>query len=116
MKTRTVCLVFLLIIWTIQGCAPTTRLNTVLVKDPLPSNCRPLVFLPGDQLPENYETVATVRHGDSGFSVSCGKEDIRVRMSAEACQAGANGILIKKEETPRLVSTCYRVTADFISY
>ena len=87
-----------------------------MAKDPLPSDCRPLIFLPVDQLPENYETVATVKYGDAGFSVGCGKEDIRVRMSAEACQAGANGILIMEEKNPSLASTCYRVTAEFISY
>ena len=91
-------------------------METLVAKDPLSSDCRPLIFLPVDQLPENYETVATVKHGDSGFSVGCGKEDIRVKMSEEACRAGANGIVIREEKDPGLASTCYRVTAEFISY
>jgi len=99
-----------------QGCAPSTKLETLVAKDPLPHDCRPLIFLPVDQLPENYESVAIVRYGDAGLSVGCGKEDIRVKMSAEACKAGANGILIREEKNPGLASTCYRVTAELISY
>ena len=116
MNIRTVHYLSLVIISLTQGCAPSTKLDTLVAKDPLPSNCRPLIFLPVDQLPENYETVATVKYGDAGFSVGCGKEDIRVKMSAEACKAGANGILIREEKSPSLASTCYRVTAEFISY
>lgn len=100
----------------IQGCAPSSDLKTVEVKDSLPGDCRPLVFLPVDQLPESYELVATVKYGDTGLSVHCSKEDIRVKMSAEACRAGANGIVIKKEKDPDIVSSCYRVSAEFISY
>jgi len=116
MKTTTAFVLFLISIPAIQGCAPTTNLDTVEVKEPLPDNCRPIIFLPVDQLPVGYETVAIVEHGDAGLSVHCGKEDIRERMSAEACKAGANGIVIRTEKDPSLVSTCYRVSAEFISY
>ncbi len=116
MNMKTAHFLSLAFIWLIQGCAPSTRIETMVAKDPLPSNCRPLIFLSVDELPENYETVATVKHGDAGLSVACGKEDIRQLMSAEACRVGANGILIKEEKNPSLVSTCYRVTAEYISY
>ncbi len=116
MKTRSACVLFLFFISIIQGCAPSSDLKTVEEKDSLPGDCRPLVFLPVDELPEGYEVVATVKHGDTGLSVHCSKEDIRIRMSAEACKAGANGIVIKKEKDPDIVSSCYRVSAEFISY
>ena len=116
MKTRSACVLFLFFISMVQGCAPSSNLKTVEEKDPLPGDCRPLVFLPVDQLPESYEIIATVKHGDTGLSVHCSKEDIRVKMSAEACSAGANGIVIKKEKKPDLISSCYRVSAVFISY
>ncbi len=116
MKNESAILFLIFTIWQMQGCAPSTSLQTVAAKDPLPANCRPLIYYHTDELPENYEVVATVRHGDAGVSVSCGKEDIRQLMFAEACVAGANGILIKDEKSPSLVSTCYRVTAEYISY
>jgi len=116
LNTRTTHLFSLILIWLIQGCAPSTQLETLVAKVPLPVNCRPLIFFPTDQLPENYETVATVKYGDAGFSVGCSQEDIREKMSAEACRSGANGILIREEKKPGLASTCYRVTAEFISY
>jgi hypothetical protein len=116
MKTKSTIIFLIFAIWLIQGCAPSTNLQTVTAKDPLPENCRPLIYRPNDEPPENYEVVATVRHGDAGMSIGCGKEAIREMMSTEACKAGANGILIKKESSPSLVSTCYRVTAEYISY
>jgi hypothetical protein len=116
MKARRVYWMILVSVLVMLGCAPSEDMVKVESRDSLPPNCQPDIFHSTDRLDGKYETLALVEFDDAGMSVGCGKEEIREKLRAEACKAGANGILIVEEHNPSLVSTCYRVTAELISH
>jgi len=102
------------IILAIQACAPSESLQVMSSRDALPEDCEVMVYSPGQDKPENYDLLATIKFGDTGLSVSCGEETIREAMRAEACKIGANSIIITWEASPSLAVTCYRVVAELV--
>ena len=98
----------------VQGCSSSKSLTVNSARDPLPENCRATVYAPEATKPGQYEIIATVKFGDAGFSVSCDEKAVKEAMRIEACRVGANGIIILKDKSPDLWSTCYRATAELV--
>lgn len=99
-----------------QGCASSKKIEISTKREALSADCQPRFFLPADKTPISYEKLGTLKFGDTGFSVSCGRDQVRESMRIEACKAGANGIFLVTEKNPDLWSTCYRVTAELIYF
>ena len=58
--------------------------------------------------------IGAIKLGDTGFSVNCNKTDAMAILLRESCSIGADMIIIVEEKEPGLISTCYRVEADFV--
>lgn len=108
------CLVLIVVI-SVTGCTATEKVKMAETVPPLPADCQPVVYRPGDATPTNFKVLGQVSYGDSGFSVSCGRETVTERLRQQACKAGANGIRIKEEKGMDLWSSCYRVDAELLS-
>ena len=98
----------------IQGCSSSKSLSVTSARDPLPENCQVTVYSPEVSKPSQYQTLGTVKFGEAGLSVSCDEKAVKEAMRVEACRVGANGIIILKEKSPSLWSTCYRATAELV--
>ena len=108
-------IVQLLAIASLVGCAATEKVNVAETLAPLPPDCQPITYRDTNPPPAGYRVVGQVKYGDSGFSVSCGKDTVTERLRQQACNAGANGIRVTKEKGLDLWSSCYRVEAELIS-
>ena len=98
----------------IYGCAPRQNMQVISPLKPLPANCKTQVYSPLNPAPQKYDTLATVDYGDIGFSVNCKESDIKEAMRVNACEVGANGIIIMDQQYPDFYSTCYRAKAILI--
>ena len=98
----------------IQGCSPSKNLNVTSARDPLPANCQATLYPPETPKPDQYQILAKVKFGEKGLSVSCDENAVKEAMRVEACKVGANGIIILKEKSPDIWSTCYRATAVLV--
>ena len=102
-------------ILSLAACAATEKVKVAETMPPLPADCQPVVYRSGDTLPARYKVLGEISYGDSGMSVSCGRDTVTERLRQQACKAGANGIRINKEKTMDLWSSCYRVDAELLS-
>lgn len=98
----------------IQGCASSKSLTVTSARDPFPEDCQATVYPPGSPRPDQYQTLAKVKFGEAGLSVSCDEKAVKEAMRVEACRVGADGIIILKEKSPDIWSTCYRATAALV--
>ena len=63
--------------------------------------------------PYDGKKVGRIELGDTGLSVSCSKDKAFMILRNEGCSLGANFIDLVQEMSPDIVSSCYRVKADF---
>lgn len=99
----------------LQACVSSKSLNVSAARDPFPDNCQATVYSPESDRPKHYETLATVKFGDTGFSVFCGERSVKEAMRVEACKVGANSIIILRQKSPDYFwSTCYRASAELV--
>lgn len=114
MKTSIGLLVLVLSMILVLGCAPREKVNVTSSRAALPENCPITLYGVNDKRPANYETLATIKLGEKGLSVSCSRNEVEAEMRTQACKAGANAIIVLKEKGPDVWSTCYRVTAELV--
>ena len=106
--------IILMVLVLAMGCAPREKVNVTSARAALPDNCPVTLYGVNEQKPTNYETLATIKFGEKGLSISCSRHEIEAEMRAQACKAGANAIIVVKEKNPDLLSTCYRATAELV--
>ena len=114
MGTKFFLMALVVVTATIQGCAPSEKVKVTSAREALLEDCTVTIFGLNDQKPANFESLATIKLGEKGLSVSCDRESVEESMRVEACRVGANAILIVKEKDPDLWSTCYRATAELV--
>jgi len=105
-------LVGLLII--VTSCSP--KISTSISKNYSALDYREDVVVFGlkDAVPENAELLGTVKIGDSGFSTDCSFETVIEKAKIEARKIGGNAIKITKHNSPDLLSSCHRITANIL--
>lgn len=110
-----ICLVVILCL-AVFGCAPSIKREGYIVT---PSekdiDCKVTVTKQEDFHAEQTKLLGTMKIGDSGFSAHCGEAEALKILRAEACKLGAQVIVLRDIKLPGIMSSCYRVTADFVS-
>ena len=114
MKASIMVVILVITMVAVQGCAPREKVNVTSTRDALPENCPVTLYGVNEQKPAKYETLATIKFGEKGLSISCNRKEIEAEMRVQACKAGANAIIVIKEKEPDLWSTCYRATAELV--
>ncbi|MBD3314349.1 MAG: hypothetical protein GF344_01065 [Chitinivibrionales bacterium] len=64
--------------------------------------------------PEKGTVIGTMRVSDTGFSTRCHENEVLDILRTEACEIGADVVILRKIRQPDVLSSCYRVTADFV--
>ena len=59
----------ILLLLGVDACSSSKQLQVKETMAALPADCQPKVFLPGEQLPAGYKSLAEISFGDTGFSV-----------------------------------------------
>ncbi len=65
---------------------------------------------------DGVEILGSIKAGDTGFSVKCGKAYVLGVFQQEACALKADLINITDESGFDILSTCYRAKADFLRF
>ena len=95
------------------GCAPSLQREGYILKanDNKNQNCN--IVVTNDQ---NYKgkIIGKLKIGDTGFSIHCSESDVLKILKDEGCQIGADVVVLKDIKQPDLISSCYRVTGEFI--
>jgi hypothetical protein len=98
----------------VWGCTgPSVHLHGIRNAAELPANCQPHLVDLGEAVPSDALLLGEAGYGDTGFSIRCGRRRIHERLRMQACRCGADVVRIVKENEANVVSTCYRVRAEF---
>lgn len=98
----------------LSACAPKMSTNISHRYAPLDYREEVQVLEIDDPDPNDFEVLGTVKLGDTGFSVDCGREEVIDKAKMEARKVGGNGIKIIKHTLPDFASSCHRITANII--
>ena len=102
-----------LILFTFIGCSHNiSRIG--YVPDVYPNPCQPIFKYAKNLGNIPVTKIGSIRLGDTGFSINCSKEDAVRILTQEACSIDADIIVIVDEAFPGIISSCYRVDADFV--
>jgi hypothetical protein len=98
------------------GCAPSLqRQGYVVTPSQQARDCEVVITKQEDFHSENFKVLGTMRVADAGLSTNCSEHDVLAILRTEACKLGAQAIVLRDIKRPGLTSSCYRVTADFVS-
>jgi tetratricopeptide (TPR) repeat protein len=112
-KVIFICLTSALLI----DCAPRVTLHTSSNLTPKPQNCKLDIYYPYQIINLKYTVVGDIYVGDTGFTVNCDKDTlINNIIKPKGCELGVDAIQINKISNPDLISTCYRLRANFLKY
>lgn len=103
----------LLIISFLYSCAP--KVSSIVNKTypALGVSDEVIVIQSSKYLPENAEKLASVKIGDSGFSINCDSMTVIEVIKNKARQIGGNSILITEHKRPSIWgSSCHRMAGD----
>jgi hypothetical protein len=98
----------------LSACAPKISTNITNSYPALDYREDVWVFGVEDPVPDSAETLGVIKIGDSGFSTSCGWEEVIEKAKMEARTIGGNSIKITNHSLPSIWSTCHRITANIL--
>lgn len=106
-------LLFILIIFFLNGCATTTKMAINKSFDPIPLDISVKVYSENEKLPLGIDKqeIGTIRIGDSGLSINCSYKKVIEKAKNKARKAGGNCIKLTEVLEPDWTSTCYRIKA-----
>lgn len=96
------------------GCGPgVSRFGYDITGKTIDPDCTVVVIENAAVDSSNAVLLGSVRIGDTGFSIDCGENKVISMLKVEACLLGADIINLYDIKTPDILSSCYRVKADF---
>ncbi|MBD3314188.1 MAG: hypothetical protein GF344_00235 [Chitinivibrionales bacterium] len=98
------------------GCGPSLKRMDYLEDQHVPraGECKVVFKRDVEIRSEKGKIIGTLKVGDTGFSSRCHEDDILEILRKEACDIGADVVVLRKIRQPDFLSSCYRVTADFV--
>ncbi len=94
------------------GCAARVTVNLDADKEPLDYRQEIVVLQLDDEVPPDAQLIGTVKVGDSGFTIQCDYPLVLEKAEMESRKAGGNLVKITEHQTPDLLSSCHRITAQ----
>ncbi|MDB4521971.1 serine protease [Gammaproteobacteria bacterium] len=79
------------------------------------SNRKITVYLPLDDPPENAKEIGHITIGDTGFTTNCGQTTVILQAKSRAKAMGGDAVHIYEQQSPNIISTCYRIKAKVLS-
>jgi len=110
-------LLALLLLFGIVGCATKTQLNVYSQPEgSKPIGCDLEIYRDPSYIKKSFEIIASISVDDTGFTLNCGLEETMKTIRDNACEVGADAVLITNEESPDIWSTCYRADATMLVF
>lgn len=98
---------------TLIGCAPSIHREGYALNENVNAITDCKIIVTSNQ---NYKgkIIGKIKIGDSGLSTKCSESDALNIIKNEGCQIGADVAILSDIKQPDLMSSCYRVTGEFI--
>jgi len=109
-------LALVLMVFGIVGCALDTQLDVYSQHNAKPVGCSLDIYRHTDFIKKPSEVIAFLSFEDGGLAVGCSREMVMDMMRSNACEVGADAVLISNEISPNISSTCYRADASMLVY
>ena len=101
----------------VGGCASNTQLNVYSQPEgSKPIGCDLEVYRDPGFIKKSFDIIASISVDDTGFTVNCGLEKTMKTIRDNACEVGADAVLITNEKSPDIWSTCYRADAAMLVF
>ena len=110
-------LALVLMVFGLVGCATETSLN--IYSQPngsKPIGCPMEIYRNPSFIKKPFDIIASIKVDDTGFTFNCGYEKTMQTIRDNACEVGADAVLIVDERKPDMRSTCYRADASMLVY
>jgi hypothetical protein len=105
--------IFVFLTLFLSGCAPTLNREGYTLNDNEKTTTDCKITVSYDQNIKGKK-IGKLKIGDSGFSVGCSEADALKILKDEGCKIGADIVVLKDIQQPDFLSSCYRVTGEFI--
>ncbi len=97
------------------SCSPKVMTSVSSSREPLQPDAPIAVIGLSGTVPDEAETLGTVKIGDTGFTTNCSYDAVIVRVKEAARAAGGNAVKITRHRLPSAMgSTCHRIEADIL--
>jgi S1-C subfamily serine protease len=110
-----------LITFIVAGCETTIKTQRFDTPESINTKEKPSdraieVYLPLDNPPENIIQIGRIDIGDSGFTTNCDQMTVILQIKQRAREMGGDAVHIYKLTPPDFFSTCYRASANVLSF
>lgn len=118
MKNKIKLLKIIVICFLCLGCASTIKRSgySIPSKQTHDYQAKVIVLRNASFLNINHTVIGKVHVGDSGVSLKCNEYYVLGILERDALDLNADIINITKEIQPNMVSSCYRVDAEFVKF
>ena len=102
----------------IVGCATDTKLNVYSQPNgSKPIGCSLEIYRNPSFIKKPYEITASISIADTGLTlINCSREKVMKTIRDNACEVGADAVLISNKRPPDIWSTCYRADASMLVF